>query len=299
MRCGCFAIPLSPHPIPLIAIVMSCPTVSLDIFADQDSVGKLQDLASSMLRFFGVAAENDNKPLANATVRWALKKRRFCSGHADNPEDVDMDLYMLGWENFDWKHILAESETNFQTIDIFEVINPTLRPGRAAYEKSLLAQPDGNNNTKNSTYYSQHPELFRPEKVIYLDGIMQSSLFGEAAYHEALVHPAMLSHPHPKRVAIIGGGEGATLREVLKHNTVETVTMIEIDKIMVELCQDYLSEWNDCSNLVGSAPSCFDDPRANVIYMDAVAWFTEHFGNQTEGAIDPSQRYDVIIMDAL
>ena len=51
-----------------------------------------------------------------------------------------------------------------------------------------------------------------------------------AAYHEALVHPALLSHPSPRRVAIVGGGEGATLREVLKHRTVTEVVMVEIDE---------------------------------------------------------------------
>jgi spermidine synthase len=50
-------------------------------------------------------------------------------------------------------------------------------------------------------------------------------------YHEALVHPALFSHSNPKRVAIIGGGEGATLREVLKHNTVSEAIMIEIDEV--------------------------------------------------------------------
>ena len=128
----------------------------------------------------------------------------------------------------------------------------------------------------------KHPDLFKPDRIVYLDGITQSRLLGEAAYHEALVHPAMVSHENPKRVAIIGGGEGATLREVLKHRTVEKVTMVEIDEIMVQVSREYLPEWSNCSNLVGSAPCCFDDPRAEVFFTDAIAWFIERFGDKRQ-----------------
>jgi spermidine synthase len=55
----------------------------------------------------------------------------------------------------------------------------------------------------------------------------------EKEYHEALVHPAMFAHPNPKKVAMVGGGEGAMLHEVLKHTTVEKPTMIEIDEIIM------------------------------------------------------------------
>lgn len=125
---------------------------------------------------------------------------------------------------------------------------------------------------------------------------MQSRLFGEAAYHEALVHPAMFAHKRPRRVAIIGGGEGATLREVLKHNTVEKVTMIEIDEDFVDLARDHLEDWNDCSNLVGSVESCFDDPRVDVRYEDAIAWFSSRFATDS---FSNEEKFDVIIVDAL
>jgi spermidine synthase len=59
--------------------------------------------------------------------------------------------------------------------------------------------------------------MYNPDKLLYLDGVLQSTYYGDAAYHEALVHPTMTSHPNPRQGAIIGGGEGATLREVLKH----------------------------------------------------------------------------------
>lgn len=77
-----------------------------------------------------------------------------------------------------------------------------------------------------------------------MGGTLQSRRLGDAAYHEALVHPGLFSHPNPKRVAIIGGGEGATLREILKHDTVEKVVMIDIDSMIVEISKEFLPGWN-------------------------------------------------------
>ncbi len=153
----------------------------------------------------------------------------------------------------------------------------------------LSLQADG-------SYESIHPELFEPDRIVFLDGVMQSRRSGDAAYHEALVHPGLFLHGNPKRVAIIGGGEGATLREVLKHNTVEKVIMIEIDEKMVKLSREYLPQWSDCSMLDGSAGSCFDDPRVELYCEDAFAWFIDRFsGDRTENVLP----FDVIIMDAL
>ena len=78
-------------------------------------------------------------------------------------------------------------------------------------------------------------KYYPPNRIIFLDGVQQSDAYGNEAYHEALVHPAMFSHADPKQVAIIGGGECTTLREVLKHKTLEHVKMIEIDEEMVQV----------------------------------------------------------------
>lgn len=171
-------------------------------------------------------------------------------------------------------------------MDIWQTINPRLN-SLASYESSL---------SNDGSYESKHPEFFRPDKILFLDGTLQSTLYGEILYHEALVHPPMFAHPNPKRVAIIGGGEGATLREVLKHKTVDEVVMVEIDGELVEMCKEYIPEWSDCSESSGSdAASCFDDSRSNVIYDDAFKWFIDHFG---EGN-GKEQTFDVIIMVSL
>lgn len=165
-----------------------------------------------------------------------------------------------------------------------------LRPGYQsleAYHKSL---------SNDNSYEALHPELFEPDRILFMDGVMQSRRSGDAAYHETLVHPGMFAHANPKRVAIVGGGEGATLREVLKHKTVEAVFMVEIDEMMVRLSREFLPSWSDCSTLSGSTPNCFDDPRVELHNIDAFQWFIDNFPVGGGGSVTP---FDVIIMDAL
>ncbi len=117
-------------------------------------------------------------------------------------------------------------------------------------------------------------------KTLVLDGLIQSSEADEYIYHEALVHPAMLLHPSPRRVLILGGGEGATLREALKHPSVEEAVMVDIDEMVVELSKKYLPEWHR---------GAFDDPRARVVIMDGFKYVKE--------AADKGEKFDVVIMD--
>ncbi|EFJ12582.1 hypothetical protein SELMODRAFT_182311 [Selaginella moellendorffii] len=96
-------------------------------------------------------------------------------------------------------------------------------------------------------------------KVLLLDGKMQSAEADEFVYHEALVHPALLSHPNPQTVFIMGGGEGSTAREVLKHKTIAKVVMCDIDKEVVDFCQMHLSVNRDT----------FQSKKLDVIIRDA------------------------------
>lgn len=220
-------------------------------------------------------------------MQWVHKKRGFRIHQGANPEEVDLNQFLLGWFEYDYKELIVSEETDFQTVEIYDVISRRLRD-LEAYEKSL---------SDPSSYEGQNKDLFRPDRILYLDGISQSRLYGDSEYHEALVHPIMFAHAHPKRVAIIGGGEGATLREVLKHNTLEKVVMVEIDEKLVNLSRQHLPEWSDCSKLAGSPQSCFNHPKAEVHYTDAIAWFINRFGDKD--TLDPSERFDIIIMDAL
>lgn len=114
-------------------------------------------------------------------------------------------------------------------------------------------------------------------KLLFLDEKIQSAQVDEYIYHESLVHPALITHPEPRRVLILGGGEGATLREVLRHSTVEKVTMVDIDKKLVELCQEYLPEWSD---------GAFSSPKTDLVIGDA-----RRFVEETQ------QKYDIVISD--
>jgi len=100
-------------------------------------------------------------------------------------------------------------------------------------------------------------------KMLVLDGDTQSSQHDEKIYHESLVHPALAAVDDRAEVLILGGGEGATLREVLRHPGVRRCTMVDIDGDVVELSKKYLPEWSD---------GAFEDPRANVIIGDALAY---------------------------
>jgi spermidine synthase len=112
---------------------------------------------------------------------------------------------------------------------------------------------------------------------LVLDGKIQSSEADEFIYHEALVHPAMLTHPRPEKVFIAGGGEGATLREVLAHKTVKKAVMVDIDREVVSLCRRFLPSWHR---------KAFDDPRAEL-----------HFADAREYLKNSSDKFDVIIID--
>jgi spermidine synthase len=113
----------------------------------------------------------------------------------------------------------------------------------------------------------QHVEILQTAaygKTLVLDGRIQSSQGDEFIYHEALVHPGMLTTEGPPRSAlVIGGGEGATLREILRYPSITRAVMVDIDDEVVELCKIHLPEMHR---------GAFDDPRAEVRHEDARAY---------------------------
>jgi len=122
-------------------------------------------------------------------------------------------------------------------------------------------------------------ELAGLGKSLIIDGKVQSSLLDEHWYHEALVHPVMLAHPCPRRVLIVGGGEGATAREVLRHTCTEEVIMVDIDYDLVEQARTLLAEWHQ---------GAYNDPRLRVVIGDG----REYIGGQRDS-------FDVIILDVV
>lgn len=123
-------------------------------------------------------------------------------------------------------------------------------------------------------------ELAKIGKCLVIDGRVQSSLNDEFVYHEALVHPAMMSHGFPRSVLILGGGEGATLREALRYRTVEKVVMVDLDQRVIELSKMFLEEWHQGS---------FSDPRVQLVFMDGRKFVEE--------SVARGEQFDVVIAD--
>jgi spermidine synthase len=114
-------------------------------------------------------------------------------------------------------------------------------------------------------------------KVLVLDGVVQLTERDEFIYHEMLAHIPLMAHPNPKKVLIIGGGDGGTLREVLKHKSVEEAVLVDIDKEVIETSKKFFP------NLSKS----FDDPRAIVVNEDGVKYLQDY-----------ESEFDVIIVDS-
>ena len=77
-------------------------------------------------------------------------------------------------------------------------------------------------------------------RVLVLDGIIQTTERDEFFYHEIMAHIPLSAHPDPRRVLVVGGGDGGSVREALKHDNVEEVHLVEIDERVVAVCEEYL-----------------------------------------------------------
>ncbi len=115
-------------------------------------------------------------------------------------------------------------------------------------------------------------------RVLALDGVLQTTEKDEFIYHEMLAHLPILAHGRVRKVLIIGGGDGGMLEEVLKHQTVDKVTMVDIDDTVIELAKRYLR------SICGDA---FEDPRTDLVIADGTAFVA-----------DCAERYDLIIVDS-
>lgn len=115
-------------------------------------------------------------------------------------------------------------------------------------------------------------------RCLFIDDLVQSTEADEALYHEPFVHPAMIIHGAPRRVLVGGAGEGATLRELLRHPTVEHVLAVDLDPEVIEVCREHLPAWSD---------GAFDDPRVTVRIEDVQATL----------AAEAQAPWDVILMD--
>ncbi|NPV29625.1 MAG: polyamine aminopropyltransferase [Firmicutes bacterium] len=114
-------------------------------------------------------------------------------------------------------------------------------------------------------------------RMLVLDGMIQTTIFDEFVYHEMLAHVPLYTHPAPRDVLIIGGGDGGTAREVLRHPEVEKITLVEIDRRVVEISSHFLPE----------LACAFDHPKVEVCFEDGVEYVRKKEAS-----------YDVILVDS-
>lgn len=138
-------------------------------------------------------------------------------------------------------------------------IDEVLYEGRTAFQDALIF--------RNSHF----------GRVLTLDGVVQTTERDEFCYHEMITHVPIIAHGAVARVLIIGGGDGGVLREALRHPQV-SVTMIELDETVVEMCREHMPSLS---------AGAFDNPRADVRYMDGIKFVDE-----------TDERFDVIIVDS-
>ncbi|MDK2778086.1 MAG: polyamine aminopropyltransferase [Pseudomonadota bacterium] len=127
----------------------------------------------------------------------------------------------------------------------------------------------------------QHLEIVETPfmgRVMLLDGVVQTTEKDEFIYHEMMVHVPLFAHPDPKRVLIIGGGDGGIVREVMRHKNIEHVTQVEIDASVVEMCKEYFPRHSQ---------GAFDDVRLNLVIADG-----------KEFVANCKEKFDVIISDS-
>ncbi len=114
-------------------------------------------------------------------------------------------------------------------------------------------------------------------KMLINDGLVMATEKDEFVYHDMISHPAIFLHPSPKNILIIGGGDGGTAREVLRHKQVEKCVMVEIDELVVRACKEHIPQ----------TASQLDSPKLNLIIDDGV-----EFVKKTQ------EKFDVILVDS-
>jgi len=115
-------------------------------------------------------------------------------------------------------------------------------------------------------------------RALILDGVLQTTEMDEFIYHEMIAHVPLFAHGHAENLLIIGGGDGGTLREVLRHRNVGQVTLVEIDGALLKICREHLPNHHQ---------GAFDDSRTRIVIQDGIL-----FVNETK------EKFDVIISDS-
>ena len=121
-------------------------------------------------------------------------------------------------------------------------------------------------------------DTYQYGKMLTCDGVAMCTEADEYAYHEMIVHVPMLTHPNPKKVLVVGGGDGGTVREVVKHESLEKVVLVEIDEVVIEASKKHLP----------TLSSAFDHPKLDLKISDGIQYVKD----------SPEQSFDIVIVDS-
>ena len=250
--------------------------VTLDLFTCGSQ--SLLPIVETVERLFGVPRNTNGSESI-----WAYKVRGF--GEESDEELADLFTFPIGTMTEYKKELISIEKTsqNSQRIDVYDVLRPVFQ-NYEQYKRSLL---------NDDSYESKFKENFQPDRILFVDGVLQSRRSAEIPYHEALIHPAMVAHKSPSRVLLLNCGGGAALREVLKHKGVKKVVMIEEEPDVIQVSKKFFPEYYDCSTIEGIVHNCMDDTRVELFFSDVHDWVMTQYEEETDDI------FDVIVMDEL
>ena len=208
-------------------------------------------------------------------VSYQVLKEAFKAGHGSAIELQRGEMALLKRKPFDVKQLRdeksAEDGSPIRTRDVWF----TERDDQIA----LSLKHEGKLYDVQSDY--QRVEVYNTQaygNMLTLDGMVMTTEKDEYVYHEMITHVPLLTHPNPKRALIIGGGDGGTAREMLRHESLEEVVMVEIDEKVIEACRQHLP----------GISSALDHPRLNLIVDDGIKY--------VRATADES--FDLIVVDS-
>ncbi len=208
-------------------------------------------------------------------ISYQYLKDAFEAGHGSAVELKRGEMALLSKKEFDVKQLRDDKSANdgspIRTKDVWF----TERDDKIA----LSLKHDGKLYDQQSDF--QRVEVYNTQaygNMLTLDGMVMTTEKDEYVYHEMITHIPLLTHPNPKRALIIGGGDGGTAREMLRHEDLDEVVMVEIDEKVIEACKLHLP----------SVASALDHPKLNLVVDDGIKYVKEAAAGS----------FDVVVIDS-
>ena len=276
--------------------------ITLDLFTCGEN--PLLPVVPVLERLFGIPRSEDKEKTDHTeeeegvVTMWSHELRGF--RHADTSDiasetnylDSKSDLakWIVNPLRVHMKQQVAVTTSEFQRIDVWDLSELEEKP---TYEDGVK-----NNFTDNDPRWMD-PQFATPNRLLFLNGHQMTMSYNYHEYFESLVQPAMFANPNPvKNVVIVGGAGGSAVREALKHKSVQSISVIEPDQVLVDILREHFAFMIDCSDLVGVADNCLDDDRVTIINEQPKTWFMNQFSDSvTEER--PFESIDTVIFDTI